>query len=121
MEESILESIKKMLGLESDYTPFDTDIIVMINSALMILTQADVGPKEGFRISGIEETWDDFLTNSIMLEAAKQYVYMKVRMVFDPPSSSIVMDALKSQSEEYLWRLIAQAESVDTFDFMSEV
>jgi hypothetical protein len=56
-----------------------------------------------------------------MLEAAKQYIYMKVRMVFDPPSSSIVMDALKTQSEEYLWRLIAQAESVETFDFMSEV
>lgn len=121
MDESILMCIKKMLGLGADYTPFDTDIIVMINSALMTLTQADVGPKEGFRITGMSESWSDFLTNDVMLEAAKQYIYMKVRMVFDPPSSSIVMDALKTQSEEYLWRLIAQAESVETFDFMSEV
>ena len=121
MEESILMTIKKMLGLEPDYTPFDVDIIVMINSALMTLTQADVGPKEGFRINGGEEIWSDFLTNEVMLEGAKQYIYMKVKMVFDPPSSSIVMDALKSQSDEYLWRLIAQAESVETFDFMTEV
>lgn len=121
MEESILVTIKKMLGLESDYTPFDTDIIVMINSAIMTLTQANVGPSEGFRISGVNELWSDFLTNEVMLEAAKQYIYMKVKMIFDPPSSGIVMDALKTQSEEMLWRLIAQSESVETFDFMSEV
>lgn len=121
MEESILMTIKKMLGLEAGYSPFDTDIIVLINSALMTLTQADVGPKEGFKITGMSESWSDFLTNEVMLEAAKQYIYMKVKMIFDPPSSSIVMDALKTQSEEFLWRLIAQAESVETFDFMTEV
>ena len=120
MEESILMTIKKMLGLEAGYSPFDTDIIVLINSALMTLTQADVGPKEGFKITGMAESWSDFLTNEVMLEAAKQYIYMKVKMIFDPPSSSIVMDALKTQSEEFLWRLIAQAESVETFDFMTE-
>lgn len=121
MEESILMTIKKMLGLEAGYSSFDTDIIVLINSALMTLTQADVGPKEGFKITGMSESWSDFLTNEVMLEAAKQYIYMKVRMIFDPPSSSIVMDALKTQSEELLWRLITQAESVETFDFMTEV
>lgn len=118
MDESILMTIKKMLGLEADYTPFDTDVIVLINSVLMTLTQADVGPKKGFRITGMSESWGDFLTNEVMLEAAKQFVYMKVKMIFDPPSSSIVMDALKTQSDEILWRLIAQAESVETFDFI---
>lgn len=121
MEESILMTIKKMLGLEADYTPFDTDIIVLINSALMTLTQADVGPSSGFKITGMSESWSDFLTNEVMLESAKQYIYMKVRIIFDPPSSGTVMDALKTQSEELLWRLIAQAESVETFNFMEEV
>lgn len=121
MEESILMTIKKMLGLEADYSPFDTDIIVMINSALMTLTQANVGPKAGFKITGMSESWSDFLTNEVMLEAAKQYIYMKVRIIFDPPSSSIVMDALKTQCDELLWRLIAQSESVEIFDFMTEV
>lgn len=121
MNESILATIKKMLGLEVEYTPFDTDIIMMINSALMTLTQANVGPKNGFRITGIGELWSDFLTNEVMLEGAKQYVYMKVKMVFDPPSSGTVMEALKSQSDETLWRLIVQSESVETFDFMSGV
>jgi len=121
LNESILATIKKMLGLGTEYAPFDTDIIVMINSALMTLTQANVGPSTGFRITGMNELWSDFLTNEVMLEGAKQYIYMKVKMVFDPPSSGTVMEALKSQSEETLWRLIAQSESVETFDFMSEV
>lgn len=117
---SILYTIKKMLGLEEDYTPFDQDVIVHINSALMTLTQLNVGPKTGFMITGYEEEWDDFLTNSVMLGAAKNYVYLKVRMLFDPPSNSFVMEALKQQAEEIGWRLNVMAESVETFDFMKE-
>lgn len=117
---SILYTIKKMLGLEEDYTPFDQDVIVHINSALMTLTQFNVGPKTGFMINGYEEEWDDFLTNSVMLGAAKNYVYLKVRMLFDPPSNSFVMEALKQQAEEIGWRLNVMAESVETFDFMKE-
>lgn len=117
---SILFTIKKMLGLDEDYTPFDADIIVHINSALMTLTQLNVGPKNGFMITSYEETWDDFLTNEVMLGAAKNYVYLKVRMLFDPPSNSFVMDALKQQAEELGWRLNVMAESVETFDFMKE-
>lgn len=119
MEESILITIKKMLGLEADYNAFDTDVIVLINSALMTLTQADVGPKTGFRITGEDETWSEFLTNEVLLEGAKQYVYMKVRVIFDPPTSGTAVEAMKQASEEILWRLIAQAESVETFDFMT--
>lgn len=117
---SILYTIKKMLGLEEDYTPFDQDVIVHINSALMTLTQLNVGPKTGFMITGYEEEWDDFLTNNVMLGAAKNYVYLKVRMLFDPPSNSFVMEALKQQAEEIGWRLNVMAESVETFDFMKE-
>lgn len=116
---SILASIKKLLGLEERYEPFDIDIMVWINSALMTLTQMGVGPKEGFSIKGYEETWDDFLTNDTRLESAKTYVYLQTRMMFDPPTNSFVMDAMKKQSDELLWRLNVQAESVETFDFMT--
>lgn len=119
-DESILFSIKKMLGLEEDYTPFDTDIIIGINTALMTLTQMGVGPKEGFSISDAGATWSEFLTNDVKLFAAKTYVYLQVRMGFDPPSNSFVMDAMKKQSEEILWRLNVQAESVEEFDFMQD-
>lgn len=118
LDDSILATEKKMLGLDVDYTPFDMDIIVHINSALMTLTQLGVGPKEGFMIAGYDETWSAFLTNNVNLEAVKTFVYLKVRMVFDPPTNSFVMDAMKRESEEIGWRLNVQAESVETFDFM---
>ena len=121
MTKSILASIKKMLGLDESYAPFDTDIIVHINSALMVLTQMGVGPKEGFSINGYSEKWSDFLTNPTKLESAKTYVYLQVRMMFDPPTNSFVMDAMKRQSDELLWRLNVQAESTETFDFMNEI
>lgn len=120
MEESILVTIKKMLGLDVEYTPFDTDVIVLINSALMTLMQANVGPKHGFYVHGISETWSDFLTNPVMLEGAKEYVYLRVRIVFDPPSSGTVMEAMKQTIQELIWRLIVQAESVENFDFIAE-
>ena len=119
-DESILLTIKKLLGLEADYTPFDTDVIVMINGALMTLTQMGVGPKSGFEIHGTDETWGDFITNPVKLGGVKEYVYLKTKMGFDPPSNSFVMDAFKQQAEELLWRLNVQAESVETFDFMEE-
>lgn len=118
MSDSILVSIKKMLGLDESYTPFDTDVIIFINSALMSLTQLCVGPKEGFTISDYNETWSDFVTNEVTLGAVKTYVYLKVKMAFDPPSNSYVMDAMKQQAEEIGWRLNVQAESVEKFNFM---
>ena len=120
MNESILLTIKKMLGLDTDYTPFDMDVVVLINSAFMTLTQANIGPKDGFRIRGPVETWNDFLTNSVLLEGAKEFIYLKVRQVFDPPSSATVMEALKNSAEELLWRLVVQSESVEEFDFIPE-
>lgn len=105
MDKSILNTIKKMLGLEADYTPFDTDILIHINSALMVLRQLGVGPSSGFAITGPDEVWSDFIGDTIDLEAVKTYVYLRVRSVFDPPQSGIAMDAIQKQLDEYTWRL----------------
>lgn len=120
MSDSILVTIKKMLGLEDAYTPFDTDVMIFINAALMNLTQLGVGSKEGYTISDYDTKWSDFLTNETKLGAVKTYVYLKVKMAFDPPTNSFVMDAMKQQAEEIGWRLNVQAESVEKFDFMHE-
>lgn len=110
MDESILITIKKMLGLEPDYSPFNTDIIIHINSVFMILRQLGVGPENGFSITGTDETWSDYLEDISLLEAVKSYIYLKVRIIFDPPSSSSVMDAMQKQIAEYEWRLNVQVD-----------
>ena len=120
MDDSILNSVKKMLGLDDEYTPFDTDVIININSALMTLTQLGIGPREGFEITDSSSTWGEFLTNPTKLGAVKNYVYLSVRILFDPPSNSFVLDAMKRQLEEIGWRLNVQAESVETFDFVTD-
>ena len=122
MDESILATIKKMLGLDADYTPFDQDIIVLINSTFMTLNQLNVGPKEGFSITGYSEKWSDFVgeTTQIQLHGVQEYVYMKVRMVFDPPGNSFVMEALKQQCEELAWRMNVQTESVEDFPWVNK-
>lgn len=110
MEESILITIKKMLGLQADYTPFDTDIVVFINSALMTLQQLGVGPNGGFMITGADEEWYQFVPGCTMIEGVKNYIYLCVKMLFDPPASSFVMEAMNKQKEELEWRLREQAE-----------
>lgn len=119
-DDSILVSIKKMLGTDDNYPPFDADIIVHINSALMKLTQLGIGPKTGFMIADYTETWSDFLTNKVMLGAVKEYIYLSVKIMFDPPTNSFVMDAMKKQIEQLEWRLNVMAESVETFDFITD-
>lgn len=113
MEESILNSLKKMLGMPSEFTAFDTDLLIHINSIFMTLHQLGVGPEEVFRISGQSETWASFLTNSRTetdLNGVMDYMYLKLRILFDPPSSSYVLSSLERQMEEYEWRLTLQAE-----------
>lgn len=119
-DDSILISIKKMLGLEANYSPFDQDIIILINSAFMTLNQLGVGPKDGFSINSVSEQWSDFVTNKVMMNSVQEYVYMKVKMVFDPPSNSYVMDAMKDRCKEYETRLNIQAESVEDFWFVKK-
>lgn len=110
--DGILTSIKKLLGIEEDYTHFDSDLIIYINSAILGLTQIGVGPADGFKITGTAETWIDFLGDSKMLEAAKTYIYLKVRILFDPPSSGTIVEAMKNTLSEIEWRLTSHADPV---------
>lgn len=110
MNDSILDTIKQLLGIQSDYTAFDMDIIVNINSVFMSLNQLGVGPTECFSIDGSKGTWAEFVDNSIDLEAVKTYIYLKVRTIFDPPSSSVVMEAMNRNISELEWRLNVQVE-----------
>lgn len=112
--ESILTSIKKLLGVGEDYAHFDPDIIFHINSALMTLNQLGVGPKEGFFITTDEQLWEDYLGESKQLEAVKSYIYLRVRILFDPPASSTILEAMNKQIAEFEWRLNVQAESTET-------
>ena len=105
MEESIFKTIKSLLGPEAEYDVFDPDILIFINGALATLTQLGIGPAEGFRITGETETWRDLLGDYKDLESVKTYIYMKVRLVFDPPSSSSVMSAYEEMCKELEWRL----------------
>lgn len=108
--DSILTSIKKLLGITEEYEHFDPDIIMHINSAFMILNQLGVGPEEGFAIKDKNSTWDEFLSGGANLEAVKTYVYLKVKLMFDPPLSSTVIEAIKSQISELEWRLNASTD-----------
>lgn len=103
--DSILTSVKKLLGIAEEYEHFDQDIIIHINSVLMILTQIGVGPSNGFSIIGKESTWTDFVTDIKQIEAVRTYIYLKVRLIFDPPSSSAVMEAINRTVSELEWRL----------------
>ena len=104
--DSILTSVKKLLGITEECTDFDADIIIHINSALMILTQLGVGPIEGFSIQDKTVLWANFLgEDNQKLESVKSYVYMKVRLMFDPPSSSAVMESMNRMISELEWRL----------------
>ena len=110
--DSILTSIKKMLGITEECTAFDADLIIHINSVLMILTQIGVGPSEGFFIEDKGDFWEDFLEDDIeKLEAVKTFVYLKVRLIFDPPSSSAVAESFNRTISELEWRLHIAAES----------
>lgn len=107
--ESILTSIKKLLGITEDYTHFDTDVIMHINSVFFVLKDLGVGPSKGFRIKDKESKWNDFLSEDDDLEAVKTYVYLKVKLIFDPPVGS-ALDAVKNLISELEWRLKEAAE-----------
>ena len=109
--ESILTSIKLLLGITEDYDYFDAHIITHINSVFMILTQLGVGPPEGFIINDKSNTWNEFIPDGKNLELVKSYVHLKVRTLFDPPSSSVVMESTNRMINEFEWRLNAAAES----------
>lgn len=110
MNDSILDSVKKVLGIDASDTSFDTDIIMHINSTFNILHQLGVGPKNGFAIADSSSKWGDFLDNNENLNMTKSYMYAKVRKIFDPPQNSSTMQALTETIAEYEWRLNVEVD-----------
>ena len=105
MDSSILTSIKKLLGIAEEDASFDQDIIMHINTVFAILAQLGVGPVNGFSIEDDGAIWSDYLGNVTNLELVKSYIYMKVRSMFDPPTSSILADAMNKNISELEWRI----------------
>jgi len=104
-DESILTEIKQALGIDKSVTVFDIDIRMHINSALGTLNQLGVGPEGGFEIINDTQSWSDFLLTDIKLSPVKSYVYLRVKLLFDPPANSWLTVAMKEQIEQLEWRL----------------
>lgn len=111
--ESILTSIKKLLGITEDYDHFDADLIMHINSVLVILNQLGVGDDNGFAITDDSATWSDFLGNDTRLNLVKSFVALKVRLLFDPPQSSAVKEAIDNTLAELEFRICVEADKGD--------
>ena len=111
MDESILTSIKKLLGIAEDYDYFDQDIVMHINAAFMVLTQLGIGPSEGFLITDDTDTWSDFIDDSTNLGSIQSYVYMKVKLMFGPPQNSFTVDSMTKLVNELEWRLNVAADN----------
>ena len=117
MEPSILHSVKKVLGIAEEYTVFDQDILIHINTALSTLTQLGVGPPTGFTVDDAADEWDDFFDpTDHQYNAIKSYVYLRVRMLFDPPQTSYLIEAQQKQLEELEWRLNVHREETGWTD-----
>lgn len=109
--DSILLTIKKMLGIAEEYHAFDIDLIVNINSVFLTLNQLGVGPEVPYQINGEKETWKDFLKrDGQKFSGVETYVYLKTRLLFDPPTNSFLVEAIEKQCNELEWRLNVQAE-----------
>lgn len=108
--DSILLSVKKLLGIDAAYTIFDPDIIIHINTAFAVLNQLGVGPSEGFMIEGENEVWDDYIMDYNFL-MAKTFVFLKVKLAFDPPSSIGLLESMERQLNELTWRLEVQGQN----------
>ena len=112
MEESILTSIKKLLNISVDDKSFDQDVLIHINSVFMILNQLGVGTDYTFSIKDGTSKWIDFLGDSKDLESVKTYIYLKVKMAFDPPANSSIIEAYNQLIREYEWRLNSQVDYI---------
>ena len=110
--DSILTSIKKLLGITEEYEHFDADLVMHINSVFMVLTQIGIGPETGFTIKDDSAIWADFVPEEPVLEAVRSFVYLKVKLLFDPPLNSSVIESMNRQISEFEWRLNIAAESI---------
>lgn len=111
---SILETIKKLIGIDKDYGVFDIDLIVAINSSFMILNQLGIGPDKPFSITDASSTWKDFFGDEEVFALAKSYIYLRTRLLFDPPSSGVLHEAVERQISEFEWRMHVQADYNDS-------
>ena len=112
MDESILDSIKLILGVDTEYDAFDSEILMAINSSFMSLTQLGLGPAEGFKVPNKATTWADILGTRQDLESVRSYIGIKSRILFDPPTNSYIMQALNNAATELEWRIRTQLEEV---------
>ena len=109
--DSILTSVKKIIGISEEDESFDTDLIMHINSVLMILNQLGVGPEDGFSITDKSAVWTDLIGDNKFIEATKTFVGLKVRLIFDPPTSSAVLDSINKTISELEWRINVMVEN----------
>lgn len=119
MDESILDTIKSMLSgpVVDDDAPFDSELIVHINSAIMVLRQAGVGPQNGYSITGSDETWSEYLGDrESTLDLVKSYIFLSVKSVFDPPANGSVLQSYTNLMSEYIWRLREQSDPANIFE-----
>jgi hypothetical protein len=117
MEPSILNSVKKVLGIAAEYLAFDQDIMMHINTALATLTQLGVGPATGFTVDDVSDDWSDFVDpTDHQYNAVKSYVFLRVRMLFDPPQTSYLINAQNDQIKELEWRLNVHREETGWID-----
>lgn len=110
MNDSILTSTKKLLGIDAEYTHFDADIIIHINAVFLTLSQIGVGPAEGFMILDDSTKWTDFIPESTLLNTVKSYMYLKVRQLFDPPLTSSVAESMNRIISEFEWRISVEVD-----------
>lgn len=111
MIDSILDSTKKMLNIHPADTSFDSDLVMHINSVFSDLLQLGVGPDSGYMIMDKTDEWDAFGVSNNIINSVKVYMFLKIKIIFDPPASSFALDALKGQAEEKGWRLYVMADS----------
>lgn len=111
---SILETIKKLIGIDKDYDVYDIDLIVSINSSFMILNQLGIGPETPFSITDSSSTWKDFFGDEEIFALAKSYIYLRSKLLFDPPSSGVLHEAVERQISEFEWRMHVQADYNDS-------
>lgn len=119
MSDSILDTIKKMLGIDPSYTQFDEDIIVLINSCFSNLAQIGIIPNSGYRITSNSETWDEVIGEHLNYDNLKSYIYLKVRLIFNPPSTSFALQAIQDEVKELEWRIVLEGgdgDEPDVFD-----
>lgn len=112
MIQSILDSVKKVLNVASGDTSFDEDILMHINTVFSTLNQLGIGPDVGFMIEDNTAEWSDFLEGDLRLNNIKSYMYLRCRLLFDPPTIGYQMDSMKEQVSEFAWRINVQREGI---------